>query len=114
MEPIEDRSVGYYKLAPTEGAPLLEISGVKMHISKGKPDPFVSASDMAKQAVRCGDNVLDCCSGLGYAAIAAHRLGAKKVLTIELSESVMGLRALTWSRDLNNEGLSNDKAVALN
>ncbi|CEO39183.1 methyltransferase domain-containing protein [Photobacterium kishitanii] len=105
MEPIEDRSVGYYKLAPTEGAPLLEISGVKMHISKGT-DPFVSASDMAKQAVRCGDNVLDCCSGLGYAAIAAHRLGAKKVLTIELSESVMGLRALNpWSRDLNNEGI---------
>ncbi|PSU99576.1 class I SAM-dependent methyltransferase [Photobacterium kishitanii] len=105
MEPIEDRSVGYYKLAPTEGAPLLEISGVKMHISKGT-DPFVSASDMAKQAVRCGDTVLDCCSGLGYAAIAAHRLGAKKVLTIELSESVMGLRALNpWSRDLNNEGI---------
>ncbi|WP_283597395.1 class I SAM-dependent methyltransferase [Photobacterium phosphoreum] len=105
MEPIEDRSVGYYKLAPTEGAPLLEISGVKMHISKGT-DPFASASGMAKQAVRNGDNVLDCCSGLGYAAIAAHRLGAKKVLTIELSESVMGLRALNpWSRDLNNAGI---------
>ncbi|SMY31852.1 hypothetical protein PMAL9190_00231 [Photobacterium malacitanum] len=105
MEPIEDRSVGYYKLAPTEGAPLLEISGVKMHISKGT-DPFASASDMAKQAVRSGDNVLDCCSGLGYAAIAAHRLGAKKVLTIELSESVMGLRALNpWSQDLNNDGI---------
>lgn len=105
MEPIEDRSVGYYKLAPTEGAPLLEISGVKMHISKGT-DPFASASGMAKQAVRSGDNVLDCCSGLGYAAIAAHRLGAKKVLTIELSESVMGLRALNpWSRDLNNAGI---------
>ncbi|PTB32011.1 class I SAM-dependent methyltransferase [Photobacterium phosphoreum] len=105
MEPIEDRSVGYYKLAPTDGAPLLEISGVKMHISKGT-DPFTSASGMAKQAVRSGDNVLDCCSGLGYAAIAAHRLGAKKVLTIELSESVMGLRALNpWSRDLNNAGI---------
>ncbi|WP_279142244.1 class I SAM-dependent methyltransferase [Photobacterium phosphoreum] len=105
MEPIEDRSVGYYKLAPTEGAPLLEISGVKMHISKGT-DPFASASGMAKQAVRSGDNVLDCCSGLGYAAIAAHRLGAKKVLTIELSESVMGLRALNpWSHDLNNAGI---------
>ncbi|WP_394165548.1 class I SAM-dependent methyltransferase [Photobacterium piscicola] len=105
MDPLEDRSVGYYKLAPTEGAPLLEISGVKMHISKGT-DPFKSASEMAKQAVRCGDNVLDCCSGLGYAAIAAHRLGAKKVLTIELSESVMGLRAQNpWSSDLNNDGI---------
>ena len=105
IDPLEDRSVGYYKLAPTEGAPLLEISGVKMHISKGT-DPFKSASEMAKQAVRSGDNVLDCCSGLGYAAIAAHRLGAKKVLTIELSESVMGLRAQNpWSSDLNKDGI---------
>ena len=105
IDPLEDRSTGYYKLAPTDGAPLLEISGVKMHISKGT-DPFTSASGMAKQAVRSGDNVLDCCSGLGYAAIAAHRLGAKKVLTIELSESVMGLRVQNpWSSDLNNDGI---------
>jgi predicted methyltransferase len=105
MDPIEDRSSGYYKLAPTSGAPLLEISGVKMHISKGT-DPFASASDMASQAVRAGDKVLDCCSGLGYAAIAAHRLGASEVLSIELSPQVMGLRALNpWSNDLAKEGI---------
>ncbi|WP_019028074.1 class I SAM-dependent methyltransferase [Colwellia piezophila] len=105
MVPLEDRSSGYYKLVPTAGAPLLEISGVKMHISKGT-DPFVSASDMALQAVRKGDNVLDCCSGLGYAAIAAHRLGASEVLTIELSREVMGLRAQNpWSNDLGKEGI---------
>lgn len=103
--PLEDRSVGYYKLVPTEGAPLLEISGVKMHISKGT-DPFKSASEMAQQAVRKGDKVLDCCSGLGYAAIAAHRLGAKEVLSIELSPEVMGLRAQNpWSKDLNIAGI---------
>ena len=105
ITPLEDRSTGYYKLAPTDGAPLLEISGVKMHISKGT-DPFTSASGMAKQAVRKGDKVLDCCSGLGYAAIAAHRLGATEVLTIELSSSVMGLRAQNpWSNDLNKDGI---------
>tara|TARA_R110001583_G_scaffold34005_4_gene114669 strand:+ start:469 stop:1308 length:840 start_codon:yes stop_codon:yes gene_type:complete len=105
MDPLEDRSVGYYKLAPTNGAPLLEISGVKMHISKGT-DPFTSASEMAQQAVTKGDRVLDCCSGLGYAAIAAHRLGASEVLTIELSPEVMGLRAQNpWSKDLGNEGI---------
>ncbi|NRA70893.1 MAG: methyltransferase domain-containing protein [Gammaproteobacteria bacterium] len=105
MDPLEDRSSGYYKLAPTAGAPLLEISGVKMHISKGT-DPFTSASEMAQQAVLKGDNVLDCCSGLGYAAIAAHRLGASEVLTIELSPQVMGLRAQNpWSKDLGNEGI---------
>ncbi|MDH5784321.1 MAG: 50S ribosomal protein L11 methyltransferase [Chromatiales bacterium] len=105
MIALEDRSEGYYKLVPTEGAPLLEISGVKMHISKGT-DPFASASEMAQQAVRKGDRVLDCCSGLGYAAIAAHRLGASEVLTIELSRVVMGLRAQNpWSNDLGHEGI---------
>ena len=101
LEPLEDRSSGYYKLAPTDGAPLLEISGVKMHISKGT-DPYKSASEMSQQVVKKGDRVLDCCSGLGYAAIAAHRLGAREVLTIELSPQVMGLRAQNpWSKDLN-------------
>ena len=105
MVPLEDRSNGYYKLVPTAGAPLLEISGVKMHISKGT-DPFISASEMAKQAVRKGDKVLDCCSGLGYAAIAAHRLGASEVLSIELSREVMGLRAQNpWSNDLKQAGI---------
>ncbi|OQX16410.1 MAG: hypothetical protein BWK73_03805 [Thiothrix lacustris] len=105
MTPLEDRSTGYYKLVPTAGAPLLEISGVKMHISKGT-DPFMSASAMAQQAVRKGDKVLDCCSGLGYAAIAAHRLGASEVLSIELSPAVMGLRALNpWSNDLKQAGI---------
>jgi len=103
--PLEDRSAGYYKLVPTTGAPLLEISGVKMHISKGT-DPFVSASEMAQQAVRKGDNVLDCCSGLGYSAIAAHRLGASEVLSVELSREVMGLRVQNpWSSDLAQEGI---------
>ena len=105
MDPLEDRSSGYYKLVPTAGSPLLEISGVKMHISKGT-DPFTSASEMAQQAVRKGDKVLDCCSGLGYAAIAAHRLGASEVLSIELSREVMGLRAQNpWSNDLGQEGI---------
>lgn len=105
VEPLEDRSSGYCKLVPTAGAPLLEISGVKMHISKGT-DPFASASEMAQQAVRRGDKVLDCCSGLGYAAIAAHRLGASEVLSIELNPVVMELRAQNpWSKDLGNEGI---------
>lgn len=50
ITPLEDRSSGYYKLVPTSGAPLLEISGVKMHISKNT-DPFTSASEMAQHAV---------------------------------------------------------------
>ncbi|MFT5721535.1 MAG: putative methyltransferase [Motiliproteus sp.] len=105
LDPLEDRSTGYYKLVPTTGAPLLEISGVKMHISKGT-DPFVSSSEMANQAVSRGDRVLDCCSGLGYSAIAAHRLGAREVVSIELSPEVMALRAQNpWSSDLGLDGI---------
>lgn len=105
MTALEDRSSGYHKLVPTTGAPLLEISGVKMHISKGT-DPFVSASDMAQQVVRKGDNVLDCCSGLGYSAIAAYRLGATEVLSVELSPEVVGLRARNpWSKDLQQQAI---------
>lgn len=102
---LEDRSIGYYKLVPTDGAPLLEISGVKMHISKGV-DPFTSASEMAQKAVRQGDKVLDCCSGLGYAAIAAQQLGASEVLSIELSPEVIGLRKQNpWSKGLENSSI---------
>lgn len=97
IDPLEDRSAGYYKLVPTAETPLLEVSGVKMHISKST-DPFTSASEMSLQAVRTGDKVLDYCSGLGYAAIAVHCLAASEVTTIELSPEVMNLRALnSWS-----------------
>ena len=90
---------GYYKLVPTEKAPLLEISGVKMHISKGI-DPFESAGRMAAEVVRKGHLVLDTCGGLGYAASAALRLGAK-VVSVELSATVMALREDNpWSQAL--------------
>lgn len=104
--PLEDRRSGYYKLVPTAGSPLLEISGVKMHISKGT-DPFISASEMAQQVVRKDDRVLDCCGGLGYAAISAHRLDAREVVSIELSHEVIALRAQNpWSNDLKQDGIT--------
>ncbi|BCR06202.1 SAM-dependent methyltransferase [Desulfuromonas versatilis] len=100
LEVLEARGEGYYKLVPTEGAPLLEISGVKMHISKGI-DPFESAGQMAAQVVKKGSRVLDTCSGLGYAASAALRLGAREVVSVEKSTTVMALRARNpWSRGI--------------
>ncbi len=98
IEVLEDRTHGYYKLVPTDQAPLLEISGVKMHIAKGV-NPFESAGQMAEQVVRKGARVLDTCSGLGYAATAALRLGAREVVSVELSETVMALRRKNpWSQ----------------
>ena len=98
LEVLEIRDGGYYKLAPTDQAPLLEISGVKMHISKGI-NPFESAGQMAAQVVKKGNRVLDTCSGLGYAASSALKLGAREVISVELSDAVMALREKNpWSQ----------------
>jgi len=100
LELLEARDGGYCKLVPTDQAPLLEISGVKMHISKGV-NPFASAGEMAAQVVKRGDRVLDTCSGLGYAASAALRLGAREVVSVEKSATVMALRQKNpWSQGL--------------
>jgi predicted methyltransferase len=97
---LEIRDDGYYKLVPTDQAPLLEISGVKMHISKGI-NPFESAGQMAAQVVKKGDRVLDTCSGLGYAAAAALKLGAREVVSVECSSTVMALRQKNpWSQGI--------------
>ncbi len=105
LEVLEIRDEGYTKLVPTEQAPLLEISGVKMHISKGI-NPFESAGQMAAQVVKKGDRVLDTCSGLGYAAIAALKLGAREVISVELSATVMALRKRNpWSQRIFGENI---------
>jgi uncharacterized protein len=98
LEVLEIRDEGYCKLVPTDQAPLMEISGVKMHISKGI-NPFESAGEMAAQVVRKGDRVLDTCSGLGYAATAALKIGAREVISVERSSTVMALRKKNpWSQ----------------
>lgn len=103
---LEVRDDGYFKLVPTEQAPLLEISGVKMHISKGI-NPFESAGQMAAQVVKKGDRVLDTCSGLGYAAAAALRLGAREVVSVERSATVMALRQKNpWSQGIFAVGIN--------
>lgn len=105
LELLEVRDGGYYKLVPTDQAPLLEISGVKMHISKGI-NPFESAGQMAAQVVKKGDRVLDTCSGLGYAASAALNLGAREVVSVELSATVMALRQKNpWSQRIYGSGI---------
>ena len=105
LEVLEVRGDGYYKLVPTDQAPLLEISGVKMHISKGI-NPFESAGQMAGQVVKKGDRVLDTCSGLGYAASAALKLGAREVVSVERSATVMALRKKNpWSQRIFGENI---------
>ncbi|AMV71256.1 methyltransferase domain-containing protein [Desulfuromonas carbonis] len=105
LEILESREDGYCKLVPTAQAPLLEISGVKMHISQGTT-PDASAGAMAAAVVRRGDRVLDTCGGLGYAAIAALELGAREVVSVEKSAAVSALRRKNpWSQQLDDPGI---------
>ena len=57
----------FYKLKKTATWPLLEISGIKMHLSKS-----ISVKESAQEMVESlhpNGIALDCCTGLGYCAI---------------------------------------------
>jgi hypothetical protein len=96
----ERRDAHYYKLVPTDGAPTVEIDGVKMHRSKGI-DPFDDAKEKAQEVVKGGHRVLDTCGGLGYTAVWALRLGARKVVSVERDENIQELRwDNPWSQEL--------------
>jgi predicted methyltransferase len=98
----ERRDTHYYKLVPTDGAPTVEIDGVKMHRSKGI-DPFDDAKEKAQEVVKAGHRVLDTCGGLGYTAIWALRLGAREVVSVEYDENIQELRRENpWSQELYN------------
>ncbi|KAG2439268.1 hypothetical protein HXX76_004629 [Chlamydomonas incerta] len=79
-----------YRLVPTEsGENTILINGVKMHISMSKR-PSQDAEDKCRLIkVRKGSTVLDVCCGLGYSASAAARLGAKRVVSLELDPNVL-------------------------
>jgi predicted methyltransferase len=102
LRAMERRDTHYYKLVPTDGAPTVEIDGVKMHRSKGI-DPFDDAREKAQEVVRAGHRVLDTCGGLGYTAIWALRLGAREVVSVERDENIQELRRENpWSQELYN------------
>lgn len=104
----EIRALHYYKLVRTgKGhAPTLEIDGIHMHRIMGTY-PEIDAEAKIRLA---GDiknkKVLDTCMGLGYTAIAAIKLGACRVLTVEKDENVYELARINpWSRQLASEGI---------
>ncbi len=101
-EPLEIVGKHYYKLSPTAGAPTIEIDGVQMHRTSGI-DPFEDSKLKVQGTVRNGDAVLDTCGGLGYTAIWAVRMGASRVVSVEVSPEVRELRARNpWSRELSS------------
>jgi predicted methyltransferase len=83
----------FYKLKPTAFAPTVEIDGIQMHRTKGI-DPWEDSRRKAGQAVAPGDLTLDTCGGLGYTAIWAVKLGAKRVISVEKDVNIIALREL--------------------
>lgn len=100
IEPIERQGdVYFYKLIPTGEAPTIEISGIQMHRTTGTT-PYQNALQSARSVVRRGNRVLDTCGGLGYTAIAAARLGAASVTSLDIDPNVRSIARLNpWSAE---------------
>jgi hypothetical protein len=94
----------YYKLDPVSpsDAPTLEISGIKMHRVVGVKPWYDALQKVSLLNISSGDSVLDICTGLGYTAIHAMRMGGE-VISVEKDGNVLDIaRYNPWSRDLSN------------
>jgi predicted methyltransferase len=99
IQHFDEQTGRFYKLVPSGGAPTIEISGVRMHRTKGvTPWPDTESKLAALRPVT--GRVLDCTTGLGYTAILAGRT-ASHVTTIERDPNVLAIaRANPWSAEL--------------
>ncbi|MDJ0270398.1 MAG: methyltransferase [Aigarchaeota archaeon] len=106
----------FYMLAMTSWghAPTVEIDGVHMHRVRDMfPEEDARRKVELMGRLRCR-NVLDICTGLGYTAIWAKRLGACSVKTIEKDENILELaRYNPWSRELFTGGIEIIKGDAV-
>jgi len=96
----------FYKLVPTNDAPTIEISGIRMHITK-EFTPIEDTKRKIESISPIQGIVLDTCMGLGYTAIAASK-SADFVFTCEKDENVIEIAKLNpWSKKLfNNKKIS--------
>lgn len=98
----------FYKLVPTKDAPTLEISGIRMHVTK-EMTPMEDTKKKIGSISPLKGMVLDTCMGLGYTAILASKT-ADFVFTCEKDENVIEIVQLNpWSREL----FDNKKIVIL-
>ena len=90
----------FYKLVPTDGAPTVEIDGIRMHRTK-ETTPDIDASEKIEALGIRNGRVLDTCTGLGYTAQAALKRGADLVVSIELKPEVLHIAEMNpWSRSV--------------
>ena len=90
----------FYKLVPTDGAPTLEVDGVRMHRTVGVTPDIDARMKLEALGVR-GGRVLDTCTGLGYTALAGLEGGGDLVVSVELRHEVLRIAAVNpWSQGL--------------
>src|SRR3989338_2587672 len=86
----------FYKLVPTKDAPTLEISGIRMHVTK-EMTPMEDTKKKIEIISPIKGMVLDTCMGLGYTAILASKY-ADFVMTCEKDENVIEIAKFNpWS-----------------
>ncbi|MEM2138969.1 MAG: SAM-dependent methyltransferase, partial [Candidatus Woesearchaeota archaeon] len=102
---FSDETNNYYKLVPIQNKwPTLEISGIRMHVTK-KYSPKEDTEEKIRFVKPCVGIVLDICTGLGYTAIMAGKI-ADLVFTIERDKNVIEIEKINpYSKEL----FTNDK-----
>ena len=96
------RGKHFYKLLPVarNQAPALLIDGVLMHRVK-EITPMGDARMKADLFARKGIDILEICTGLGYASIACLDKGVRSIVTIEKDKDVLQLAKLNpWSHKM--------------
>ena len=113
MQLFSDETNKFYKLVPTKDAPTIEISGIRMHVTK-EMSPMEDTKKKIESILPIKGIVLDTCMGLGYTAILASK-NADFVMTCERDENVIEIAQLNpWSRELfGNKKISIIKASIL-
>ncbi|MBD3203803.1 SAM-dependent methyltransferase [Candidatus Woesearchaeota archaeon] len=104
----------YYKLFPARDWPTIEISGIRMHVTKSM-SPKKDTEEKLRFIGPVFGKVLDTCTGLGYTAILASRT-ALKVYTFEIDQAVIELEKINpWSRELfTNKKIKRQKGDIFN
>jgi len=104
---FDEHTGKFYKMVFTRPGkpPTVEISGIKMHVTKNR-DPAVDTASKLKALGSIKGPVLDTCCGMGYTAIALAGLtSVPEVITIEKDPNMVELcRENPWSRGLFEPG----------
>lgn len=101
LQLFSDETNKFYKLVPTKDAPTIEISGIRMHVTK-EMSPIEDTNKKIASIAPIKGFILDTCMGLGYTAIAASKY-ADFVMACERDDNVMEIaKHNPWSAELFN------------